>query len=222
MKWLFLNARFFFCCITFFSSYAFDTKILKYIDYAKKNLLVSQGSNRIFKTFFCPDKEPNAKEILLGLIENEERAIFLAQYVITADDILDALIRAKKRGVIVSVITDKASLEQKKEKISRLKRAKIEVNIYNKHYSIMHHKFFIFIRNLCEKPVVWVGSANCTFSAFSRNKESIVVFNEKTGVQSFYNHFLNLRKELLSKKTIKTRAYYFGIYQRYKEAKKIE
>lgn len=159
--------------------------------------LVHAG-NRVEGIFFVPD-DP-VKKILLGLIYHEKYAIKAALYQLTDADILKALLDARNRGVIIEVITDKSCLQSKHEKISTLRRHGIKVYVYDKAYSIMHNKIWIFGRNLCNKALLFSGSANATMTGTTRNEENVMVIDRPDVVRAYSQKFDQLRQKIISMK----------------------
>lgn len=172
------------------------------IEYARKNLLV-QGT--IDKIFFVPTppNNPIAKLILLGLIHHEKKAIHLLQYRLTEPDVVEALIAALKRGVQVEIIIDHGSLYEKKGAIDQLKKAGAAVTVYQKSYSLMHIKMFLFSCSLA-RSIVWCGSANTTQNGYMRNQEFITVRDSTLLFEKCLHYFAHLKKSLYRDLIIKT------------------
>lgn len=161
--------------------------------YAKHRLVKS--GNKVEGVFFVPD-DP-VKKILLGLIYTERWYIKAAVYQLTDPDLFDALIDAHRRGVKIEIITDKSCLASKHEKISELRSYEIPVYVYGeKFYSIMHNKFWVFGKNLCNKKIIWSGSANATISGTTRNEENVLVDDRADVVKLYDDKFDRLKKKI--------------------------
>lgn len=174
-------------CLLIFSKTTYES--IECIQYARERLL--HPGNRIEGVFFVPD-DP-VKKILIGLIYNEKSLIKAALYQLTDNEIVNALIDARKRGVMVEVITDKSCLLSKHEKISTLKRHGIAVYVYNKAYSIMHNKIWVFGRNFYNRPLLLSGSANATMTGTTRNEENVIV-TDRFDIVRIYNQKLDRLK----------------------------
>jgi len=159
-----------------------------------RHRLVKPG-NKVEGVFFVPD-DP-VKKILLGLIYSEQWSIKAALYQLTDPDLFDALVDAHRRGVKIEIITDKSCLASKHEKITELRRYDIPVYVYGeKFYSIMHNKFWVFGKNLCNKRIIWSGSANATMSGTTRNEENVLVDDRLDMVKLYDEKFDRLKKKI--------------------------
>lgn len=104
-----------------------------------------------------PSQEVNSSfgKELINLISNSEHEIRFAIYGLRGqDDVLQALINAKKRGVNIKGVVDSDS--HGKNYYSDTYKLYTHFDITSDHKSyIMHNKFFVF-----DKKTVWSGSAN--------------------------------------------------------------
>ena len=164
-------------------------------NFAKQVLSTSNG--RINEVFFVPGD--NVKKLLLSLIDNEKNSILLAQFRITDKDIAQALCDAHKRGVRLKCITDYSCCVDKYQKLTMLQERKIPIAAYKKSFSIMHHKFFIFGRNIGNKPLLWTGSANGSRAGTTRNQENVIITNNKRLIDKFRERFGILWQEIKEK-----------------------
>ncbi|MGC2310845.1 MAG: phospholipase D-like domain-containing protein [Candidatus Babeliaceae bacterium] len=187
-----------FCCITLLFlrvAHAFRQEKSEII-YAQQVLL---GSDlRIKKALFSPDDK--VKQVLIGLIEAEQKAIFLAAYTLTDKDIAQALLSAHQRGIAIEIIADGGKLWEQYSKIGLLCKEGIVVYSYTKKHknmlekdfysSIMHNKFIIFAKTLnSPEPIVWTGSFNFTQSAAYKNQENVIVLQDAELAQAYRNQF---------------------------------
>ncbi len=161
--------------------------------YAKQRLV--KPGNKVEGVLFVPD-DP-VKKVLLGLIYSERWYIKAAVYQLTDPDLFDALIDAHRRGVKIEIITDKSCLASKHEKITELRSYDIPVYVYGeKYYSIMHNKFWVFGQNLCNKKIIWSGSANATISGTTRNEENVLIDDRYDVVKLYDEKFDRLKKKI--------------------------
>jgi phosphatidylserine/phosphatidylglycerophosphate/cardiolipin synthase-like enzyme len=110
----------------------------------KARSLLCKQTEHISAAFFSPARE--VKEVILGLIANEQEAIRIAAYRFTDPDVAKALSDAMARGVKVSIITDYSNFSDKKEKVSDLYHAGAITRYYARPFSIMHDKIFLFAK----------------------------------------------------------------------------
>lgn len=144
------------------------------------------------EVFFSPDDNPTKR--LIEVINSTRKRIYAAVYMLTDKQIATALIDAKKRGVDVKIIVDKATADYEYGKSKVLQDAGIDVYVFsddskNKKFgALMHNKFAI----LDEK--IWTGSFNWTKSANQKNQENVILTTNKNVYQKFETHFEILKK----------------------------
>lgn len=132
---------------------------------------------------------------LVALIEQERESIHMAVYLITDHIVVDALGKAKARGVEVEVVADVLSLEGSWGKAVQLQKYDIPVFIYDGGaQSIMHNKFFIFSRNGANKKLLWTGSYNPTQKANKYNRENVIIEDDGSVVHAYEQEFNRLKK----------------------------
>lgn len=150
------------------------------------------------KVFFSPDD--NVQEKLISFIDQELVSIKIAVFVFTDEQIAQALIRAKNRGVDVQIIIDPSHIKDRYSKIKLLEKNKVPIFEYNPEYlkdkrsNLMHHKFVIFGTPDSEHGSVWTGSFNFTQAATKRNQENAVLIKDYDTVKQFFNHYETLKK----------------------------
>ncbi|MGQ9745747.1 MAG: phospholipase D-like domain-containing protein [Dissulfurimicrobium sp.] len=156
------------------------------------SLGVFQASNTFFhqhsRVLYSLDKKQNDQEII-NLINNAEKYIYFATYIFTKDNIADALIAAKLRGVDVQGITDakKAQEPYQKAIIERLRKAGITVETQCRDEGIMH------IKAIVTDKAYAIGSYNWTQSATVLNDELLEIGTDK----SLHNQYLNILKRII-------------------------
>ncbi len=117
---------------------------------------------------------------LLQLINKEQKAIYVAVFMITDPAVANALGEARKRGVSVELVTDVGCLKDGASKVSLLCNSDCAVYVYNptlslKKVSLMHHKFALF----SSSENIWTGSYNFTKAANNSNQENVIIFSDK-------------------------------------------
>lgn len=117
------------------------------------------------------NKDRALNEEINHVIRNADKFVYFAVYTFTKEDIKDALLGAKYRGLTVIGITDKnqyASLETQRKIIDELRAAGIPI-YEQSHSAIMHLKVVV-----TEKAYA-SGSFNWTASATNSNDEVLEV-----------------------------------------------
>jgi phosphatidylserine/phosphatidylglycerophosphate/cardiolipin synthase-like enzyme len=122
------------------------------------------------RVLYSLDARQNDQEIV-KLIDAAHRYAYFAVYTFTQDDIADALIRAKKRGVIVWGITDRdqAASAFQAPLVARLQKAGIPVETQKHLDGIMH------VKALVTENAYASGSYNWTESATVANDEILEI-----------------------------------------------
>ncbi len=159
-----------------------------------------QGQEHIAHALFCPDDD--SRGLLLDLIACEKKALYIAAFLITDEVIARAIVDAKKRGVVVEVVTDRLCCEER-GKADMLHKQGIEVLVYcgkrgdttksANRADIMHNKFIVFESNLFGLSILWTGSFNFTHSARLRNQENVFVSNDRVIVDQYRKQFFVIK-----------------------------
>lgn len=113
-------------------------------------------------------------------IDNANKSIQVAVYVLTSRPLAQALIDAYNRGVKVRIILDPSNASAAYSKASYLVDNSIEVRV-KRGAGLMHHKFA-----LIDDTVLITGSFNWTASAEVRNDENILLLK---GFPATYKSF---------------------------------
>ncbi|AOR23387.1 phospholipase D-like domain-containing protein [Clostridium taeniosporum] len=116
-------------------------------------------------------------------------------------DMLDALIRAEKRGVKVRLVLESNIADEGEyygkttpneltdEWLSEngIDVVKVHTNYHGNKYSTMHHKFAVI-----DRKIVLTGSANW-FSATIVSDDDLIVIRDKNIAKQYFGEFVNLR-----------------------------
>lgn len=144
------------------------------------------------EVYFSPEDQIDTK--LIALIEKEKKSIYAAVYCLTHKDIIEALVAAKKRGVVVEMIIDPFSARLR-TKLSSCVKAGIPVLVWNpeKKGTLMHDKFCVF-----GEEIIWTGSFNFTYQASQFNQENVVVLYNKTLAKKYLERFRLIKQDKCS------------------------
>jgi phosphatidylserine/phosphatidylglycerophosphate/cardiolipin synthase-like enzyme len=142
----------------------------------------AQGNN--LETYFTR-KDGNLDKTLIKEMNTAQKNLNVAIYSLTKEDIANAIIDAKKRGVDVKVITDKKESQSKSEKaiLDKLKSDGIPIKI-NSHSGLMHLKLSII-----DDKTACGGSYNYTSNATKENDENLIVMRDPNIVSDYVNEF---------------------------------
>lgn len=117
-------------------------------------------------------------------IDEARHSIFVAMFTLTQTDLIEALIRAKNRGVDVKVALDRYTARGASKKAAeRLNDAGVEL-FFSAGLPLLHHKWAYIDR----KELI-LGSTNWTESAFRKNEDLLLFINSlsqshKTQIES--------------------------------------
>ncbi|MDR0457993.1 MAG: phospholipase D family protein [Burkholderiaceae bacterium] len=134
--------------------------------------------------------EGSAARLVDQAIDSARKSIRLAGYSFTSPDIVRRLIKAKRRGVNVSVVVDaRNNLEEDQSGKGRvalnlLSGAEIPVRVIDI-YSLHHDKYIVI-----DDDTVETGSFNYTVSAARYNSENVIVLWHCQNIaQAYLNHW---------------------------------
>lgn len=129
---------------------------------------------------------------LLQVLRSAKKSLYVCVYTITCNEIADELVRAKKRGVQVFVLTDDELVDALGSDIRTLKQAAIPVRIDRGRKAYMHHKFCIV-----DGHTLLNGSFNWTRNGVLGNNENIVITRDAGLCQVFQAEYNRMWKEFV-------------------------
>lgn len=129
------------------------------------------------------------KEII-RLIKNSKKSINVSVYSISNDNIMQALIEAKKRGIKLTILTDATQTSNPKTfpRLEELIKAKPRFKVHSV-CRIMHDKVAIF-----DNKEAITGSYNWTNPASTQNSENCITTQNKADISKYQNRFKKLWK----------------------------
>lgn len=114
------------------------------------------------------------------------RKVDVCVFTITDDRIRAAMLDARRRGVVIRVISDNDKAMDEGSDIEPLRRAGIEVRV-DQSEAHMHHKFALY-----DDARLLSGSYNWTRSAANYNQENLIVTADRSIVDRFRTEFERL------------------------------
>lgn len=131
------------------------------------------------------------KESLLKEIENTHSTLELAIHEITSFHMVNALMKAKKRGVKVRIIADSKQAKMKSSQITYLIHQGMLVKVLGgKEKGTMNHRFAIF-----DGKKVVTGSYNWSEASEKWNYENLLIIRDDEVVASYQKEFDRLWRE---------------------------
>lgn len=125
------------------------------------------------------------EKLLIDVVNSANKTLDIAIYSLTKQDIVDAVIAAKKRGVKVRIITDtqQAGGKSQKAELKLIRDAGIPIK-KDAHSGLMHMKVTVADGN-----VVTTGSYNYTENASTDNDEVLVVIRDSKLAKEWTKEF---------------------------------
>jgi len=128
-------------------------------------------------------------ERILSIINTAKKTIHVGLFTFTHPELVDSLIKAKKRGVDVRIILDKQTTKAASKKaFEKLQKAEILIR-KNIGGQLFHHKCA-----LIDEKILIFGSANWTKSAFEHNDEDLFIIENLTKKHQKFFHRLFISK----------------------------
>ncbi len=136
-----------------------------------------------------PDFKDECLLRILKTIHEAKKSIHVALFTFTHPTILEALISAHKKGVVLHVAIDFGSAQGASKKAVDLLRKAGITPLISQGDKLLHHKWA-----LIDQSTLLLGSANWTKSAFCSNDDCVLLLNDLTDLQQ--KHFERLWKEI--------------------------
>lgn len=149
--------------------------------------------------YLLPKDAKLALKAIMTNIDQSKKSIKITIYNFTHKQIAKRLQSAAKRGVKVEIIFDDRSTRTQKRKsmlyyLAKYKnitvyRLKGKISDNKKYHGIMHLKTALFDHNR-----ILFGSANWSYSAFSKNYELLYITKDYKITKKFENYFKEIKK----------------------------
>lgn len=149
--------------------------------------LLAQSNSKVSSSL---DDNPIKRTI--ELIKTSQNQIQAVVYKFEVQSMLDALIKAHKRGVKIQIIVDAKEAKKNKSLVKLAKEKGVKIRKWR--HGKQHAKFTII-----DEKIVITGSFNWTKTAKKENLELIVLHDDKATVDSFVFLFEDLWKRAKEK-----------------------
>lgn len=149
---------------------------------------VASGALLLFvlqPVFLAPEIEPvfspEDGARIPALIDSAKESIDIEIYVFSSRDVVEALERAKERGVQVRIIIERDVISNENGAIFQELASKgFNIRYASGKYALTHAKFMVI-----DGERVLVGSHNLSNSALYKNREASVIITDVATVQAF-------------------------------------
>ena len=135
------------------------------------------------KISFLPQHNREALTGIIQRIDNANHSIKIAMFTWTHPDLLEAILRASKRGVKIDVVLDRYTAKGASHKVYKALLNHSIPTYLPPHQELMHHKFLWI-----DERLLIFGSANWTRAAFSKNEELIFELTNCSSKQQKFLH----------------------------------
>ena len=133
------------------------------------------------QVFFSP--KGGAQSAIVEQIQNAKSSIYVQAYSFTNKSIIEALVRAQKRGVNVIAILDKSNLSDRYSAADLIDHFGVGTLIDDKH-KIAHNKVMII-----DQEIVITGSFNFSKAAEEDNAENLLVLRSSQLADVYYQNW---------------------------------
>jgi len=133
------------------------------------------------KVYFSP--KGGAQTAIVEQIQSAKSSIYVQAYSFTSKPIIDALVRAKNRGVNVIAILDKSNLSDRYTAADLIDHFGVGTLIDSKH-KIAHNKVMII-----DQETVITGSFNFSKAAEEDNAENLLVLRSSQLADTYYQNW---------------------------------
>jgi len=138
-----------------------------------------------FPPLIMPVFSPEDGDKVIAFIDSAEKSIDIEVYVFTSRNVIEALERAKERGVAIRIIIERNVISGQNDATYRELASKgFNIRYASRNYALTHAKTII-----TDGTAVLVGSHNLSNSALYENREASVIIRDIATVAEFGNVF---------------------------------
>jgi len=130
---------------------------------------------------FSPGRK--CADVVIKWIQRANSTIHILIYSFTLDNVRDALIQAKNRGIDVKIVMEKENWNGTGSEYTTLKNAEIAIRLDSNH-ALMHDKVAII-----DGHIVLTGSFNWSAAGNEDNNENLVVLDSQAWSAAFEIQF---------------------------------
>ena len=133
------------------------------------------------KVLFSP--KGGCQESIVSEISKAEKTIDIAMYYLTSREIVQELVKAKERSVVIRIFLDQSQENSKYAKSRYLAKRGIEIRFYVG-AGLMHNKFAVI-----DNKVLITGSFNWTATAQEKNQENLLIIKDSSLIKDYSQRF---------------------------------
>jgi cardiolipin hydrolase len=132
---------------------------------------------------YCFSPGGNCANVLIRWISSARTSIHVLIYSFTLDNVRDALIQAKNRGVDVKIVFDEEQARGRGSEYSNLKAAGVDVRV-DTGSGLMHDKVAII-----DNHIIITGSFNWSQAGNQENNENLIVIDNSSWASAYEHQF---------------------------------
>jgi phospholipase D len=159
-------------CITNYQGISFD-----------KHIVGKTTESGTIKIDTCFSPGGNCADLICRHLDAAKEEILVQAYSFTSKKIAESLLKAKARGVDVSVMADRSAVKTKGSMLGLLMQNQIKIS-YDKVSGLAHNKTIII-----DKARVITGSYNFTSAADNRNSENLLIIYNKALAKKYLDNW---------------------------------
>ena len=133
------------------------------------------------KVLFSPNG--GCQEAIVSEISKAEKTIDIAMYYLTGREIVQELVKAKEKGVVIRAFLDQSQENSQYAKSRYLSKHGIEIRFYTG-AGLMHNKFAVI-----DNKVLITGSFNWTATAQEKNQENLLIIKDSNLIKDYSKRF---------------------------------
>jgi len=132
---------------------------------------------------YCFSPGGNCANVLIKWINQASKSVHVLIYSFTLDNVRDALIQAKNRGVDVKIVFDEEQARGQGSEYSNLKAAGVDVRV-DTGSGLMHDKVAII-----DSHIIITGSFNWSQAGNQENNENLIVIDNSSWAAAYEQQF---------------------------------
>ena len=148
----------------------------------RQKTVKTENNLQDYSIYFSPQDKVIADKII-PLINGAKSYIYIPIFVITHEELSQAILNAHKRGVDVKLIVDATNSKISRSKVNYLRNSNIPVKVEN-YAGKMHTKAIII-----DDEYLITGSMNLSKSGENKNDENCIIFHNQKLAKFFKGYF---------------------------------
>ncbi len=149
--------------------------------------ILHASTNPAIEVYFMPIDAARAIHRIVELINSAQRYVYLASFLITERNIINALVNASHRGLDVRVVSDSDTMRDYQQILGTLQSNGIGVRLDNREGDYMHDKFIVI-----DDKIVATGSTNFRDRSFYNNNNDLVIIHSPGLAFDYKAEFLEM------------------------------